>query len=116
MVMIFTLVSAVQDRLSELLDFIKMEKERLELEKAEELERIEKVRLRFLLDILIFFLGLQCTEYRVFDAYLLTSRVIILAYILSTFQTLNLSLANITSVPLGQMMTLYLLVEYITIP
>ena len=48
MVMIFTLVSAVQDRLSELLDFIKMEKERLELEKAEELERIEKVRLRFL--------------------------------------------------------------------
>ena len=45
MVMVFTLVSALQDWMSEILDFLKKEKERLELEKAEELERIEKVRL-----------------------------------------------------------------------
>ncbi len=43
MVMIFTLVTAAQDKLSEYLDFLKKEKERIELEKAEELERIEKV-------------------------------------------------------------------------
>ena len=43
MVMVFTLVTAAQDKLSEYLDFLKKEKERIELEKAEELERIEKV-------------------------------------------------------------------------
>jgi len=47
MVMIFTLVSAIQDWLSEMLDFLKTEKERIELEKAEELERIEKVSVNF---------------------------------------------------------------------
>lgn len=41
--MVFTLVSAVQDRLSELLDLLQMEKERIAKEKEEELERIENV-------------------------------------------------------------------------
>ncbi len=41
--MIFTLVSGAQDKLSELLDFLGTERERIAKEKEEELQRIEEV-------------------------------------------------------------------------
>ena len=41
--MIFTLMSALQDKLSEFIDSIQEEKERVVREKEEELKRIEEV-------------------------------------------------------------------------
>lgn len=43
MVMIFTLVSGVQDKLAEVLDMFKKEKEQRIKEKEEELKRLEEV-------------------------------------------------------------------------
>ena len=44
MVMVFTLVSGAQDKLSEIMDMLREERERREKEKEEELKRIEDVR------------------------------------------------------------------------
>jgi hypothetical protein len=43
MIMIFTLVSGAQDKLSDILDTLAKEKERMLKEKEEELKRIEEV-------------------------------------------------------------------------
>lgn len=48
MVMIFTLVSGAQDKLADVLDTFRREKEQVLKEKEEELKRIEDVRTLFL--------------------------------------------------------------------
>lgn len=44
--MVFTLVSGAQDKLSEILDALKLEREQKEKEREEELKRIEEVLIR----------------------------------------------------------------------
>ncbi len=44
MVMVFTLVSGAQDKLTEILDTLRQEREEREKEKEEELKRIEEVQ------------------------------------------------------------------------